>query len=409
MPRTRGGQRGWGYARRPARRTATILEDELVWDRREVLKSVGAGAALVVAATGARAASAEVGGRATSVAIVGNEFQINGKPTYPGRAFRGNKIEGLLFTSRMVNAIIDDHNPETRGVWAYPDGPWNPERNTNEFIAALPSYRAHGLTSVSFNVQGGSPMGYGWHQPWHTSGYTPDGHLLLEYRARLLRVLDALDANGMVAVLGLFYIGATPALTDEAAVLRATDEVTDLVCEGGYTNVMIEVGNEIDLARWPYEIVKPARSHELVAHIQTRSRGRLKTPSGRLLVSTSFAGRGALPRQLLQTADYVLFHGNGLATPADLHARAKSIRATAGYAGQPLLINEDDHYDFDQPQNNMMAAIEEYCGWGFFDYRQIREPFEYGYQSLPVDWTIDAPRKKGFFGLLAEATGSAPL
>jgi hypothetical protein len=78
----------------------------------------------------------------------------------------------------------------------------------------------------------------------------------------------------------------------------------------------------------------------------------------------------------------------------------------AGYRGQPLLINEDDHFDFDSPDNDMLAAIEEYCGWGFFDYRQIRERFEDGYQSLPVDWGINSERKKAFFGLLAKVTGS---
>jgi len=379
-------------------------------DRRKLLKTVGIGAPLVAAGMGARAASAAPGSRATSIDIAGNEFFINGKVTYPGRSFRGRKTQGLLFTSRMVNCIVNDQNPETRGMWAYRDGPWDPERNTSEFIAALPSYRAHGLTSVAFNIQGGSVMGYGWHQPWHTSGYTPDGHILPDYRARLLRVLDALDANGMAAVLGMFYIGATPALTDEAAVIRACDEITDIVCGGGYTNVIIEVGNEVDIPRWPFEIIKPARSHELVARIQQRSQGKVKSKAGRLLVSTSFTTRaGELPQQLLQAADYVLFHGNGLATPDMVHARCKSIRGQAGYRGQPLLINEDDHFDFDKPENNMTAAIEEYCGWGFFDYRQIRERFEDGYQSLPVDWTINSPRKKGFFSLLAEATGSAPL
>ena len=378
-------------------------------DRRKVIKTGAIGTALIAAGMGARAASAAPGGRATNVEIVGNAFHINGKPTYSGRSFRGNKIEGLLFTSRMVNCIINDQNPETRGVWAYRDGPWDPERNTTEFIAALPSYRAHGLTSVAFNVQGGSPMGYGWHQPWHTSGYTPDGHILPDYRARLVRVLDALDANGMVANLGMFYYLATPALRDEAALIQACDEVTDLVCGGGYTNVIIEVGNEVDIPRWPFEIVKPPRSHELVQRIQRRSQGRVKTNAGRLLVSTSYATQIDIPAPLLQAADYVLFHGNGLPTPESVHARARSIRAQAAYRGQPLLINEDDHFDFDKPENNMMAAIEEYCGWGFFDYRQIREPFEYGYQSLPVDWTINSPRKRGFFGLLAQATGAAPL
>jgi hypothetical protein len=374
-------------------------------DRRGVIRKISLGAPLLMAGMAARAATPA--SRKTSLAIAGKAFLINGQPTYPGRSFRGTKIEGQLFTSRMVNCIINDQNPETRGMWAYRDGPWDPERNTSEFIAALPLYRSHGLTSIAFNIQGGSPMGYGWHQPWHTSGYTPDGRLLPDYRARLLRVLDAADANGMVANLGLFYISATPALADEGAVIRATDELTDLVCDGGYTNVLIEVANECDIPRWAHEIVKPARSHELVARIQSRSQGRVKTRTGRLLVSTSFATPAPLPERLLQTADYVLYHGNGLRTPQDIHARAKSIRATAGYRGQPLLINEDDHFDFDKPENNMLAAVEEYSGWGYFDYRQIRERFEDGYQSLPVDWGINSARKKGFFSLLAQVTGAA--
>jgi hypothetical protein len=377
-------------------------------DRRSMIGKVGIGAPLLAAGMAARA-SAQTAGRKTSVAIRGNEFHINGQPTYPGRSFRGTKVEGQLFTSRMVNCIINDQNPETRGMWAYRDGPWDPERNTREFIAALPAYRSHGLTSIAFNIQGGSPMGYGWHQPWHTSGYTPDGRLLPDYRARLLKVLDACDANGMVANLGYFYVSATPALADEAAVIRATDEVTDLICDSGYTNVLIEIANECDIARWAHDIVKPARSHELVARVQARSKGRVKTPAGRLLVSTSFATAPPLPERLLQTADYVLYHGNGLRRPEDVHARARQIRATAGYRGQPLLINEDDHFDFDKPENNMLAAVEEYSGWGYFDYRQIREPFEDGYQSLPVDWGINSPRKKGFFSLLAQVTGATPI
>jgi hypothetical protein len=374
-------------------------------DRRQTLKTLAA--PLVLAAAGGTDAFAAT--HATTVSIEGNAFHINGKPTYPGRSYKGHKIEGQLFTSRMVNCIINDQNPETRGMWAYADGPWDPERNTNEFVAALPLYRSHGLTSIAFNVQGGSPMGYGWHQPWHTSGYTPDGHLLPDYRARLIRVLDAADKAGMVVVLGYFYISATPALKDEAAVIRAADEVTDLVCDGGYTNVMIEVTNECDIPRWPHDIVKPARSHELVARVQARSTGKIKTKAGRLLVSTSFATPPPMPGKLLEIADYALYHGNGLATPDAVRAKAREIRSISGYRGQPLLINEDDHFDFDKPDNNMLAAVGEYSGWGYFDYRQIRERFEDGYQSLPVDWGINSARKKGFFRLLAEVTGSTPL
>jgi len=89
----------------------------------------------------------------------------------PAKRWRAHKLEGLLLNSRMANAVIDDENPSTLGVWAYADGPWDAERSTREFIAQLPTYRAHGLLAVSVNLQGGSPQGYSWNQPWIMSGF----------------------------------------------------------------------------------------------------------------------------------------------------------------------------------------------------------------------------------------------
>src|SRR5471032_2177621 len=96
-------------------------------DRREIIKTMGLAGLGSIAGTKMAAAAPT---HKTSVSIQGNRFLINGQPTYPGRSYNGKKIEGLLFTSRMANAIIDDHNRETRGVWAYADSPWDPERNT---------------------------------------------------------------------------------------------------------------------------------------------------------------------------------------------------------------------------------------------------------------------------------------
>ena len=45
----------------------------------------------------------------------------------------------------------------------------------------------------------------------------------------------------------------------------------------------------------------------------------------------------------------------------------------------PVLFNEDDHYGFDQPTNNMVAAIQAFASWGYFDYRRDGEPFEDGH------------------------------
>ena len=86
----------------------------------------------------------------TTVTIVGEDFYINGTPTYAGRVWRGHHIEGLLLNSRMVQATFDDRNTNTVARWAYPDtGRWDAERNTSEFIAAMPDWRRHGLLAVT--------------------------------------------------------------------------------------------------------------------------------------------------------------------------------------------------------------------------------------------------------------------
>jgi hypothetical protein len=71
----------------------------------------------------------------------------------------------------------------------------------------------------------------------------------------------------------------------------------------------------------------------------------------------------------------------------------------------PILFNEDDHFDFDQPRNNMLAAIGEYASWGYFDFRMAGEGFDAGYQSVPVNWGISSDRKRAFFAKVREVTG----
>src|SRR5208337_557398 len=83
--------------------------------------------------------------RHTAVSIVGDEFCINGRPTYAGRSWNGHKLEGLLLNARLVQGIFDDRNTHTVSRWCYPDtGKWDPERNTLEFIAAMPEWRRFG-------------------------------------------------------------------------------------------------------------------------------------------------------------------------------------------------------------------------------------------------------------------------
>ncbi len=340
----------------------------------------------------------------TSLAIKGEDFHLNGQITYRGRSWQGHRIEGLLMNSRMVQATFDDLNPETAPRWAYADtGKWDAERNVREFIAALPLYKAHGLLSVTLNFQGGSPEGYSGKQTWRSSGFNEDGSLRPAFADRMKRVLDALDAQGMTAILGYFYFGQDQHFKDEAAILRATDEATRWVLDGGWRNVLIEVNNETNVKAYDHDILRPARIHELITRVRSVQR------EGRhLLAGTSYGG-GAVPQEnVVRASDFILLHGNGVKDPARITAMVAQTRALPGYRPMPIVFNEDDHENFDQPANNFQAALAARVSWGWFDYRRKGEGMEQGYQSPPVNWGISSERKRGFFKYLAEITGATP-
>jgi len=355
-----------------------------------------------------RRAAATAPPLASRISIEDGAFRVNGTPTYAGRTWRGHRIEGRLFNSRMANAIADDENPATRGAWAYADGDWDAERNTRELIAALPDYRAHGLLAVCLNISGGSPQGYSWNQPWKICGFTPEGAIKPAWSARLESVIAACDRLGMIVIAGLFYGRQSGTLRDEAAVKAAVTDTVDWLVARDAANVLLEIGNEVDLENvWAHPIIAAARCHELIELAQKRSRGRL-------LVSTSLIGLDAPPAPILAVADFLLPHGNRIhgpdghfqPSPHGIRLQVARWREGAGYRGQPVVYNEDDHWDFDKPDNHFVAAVGGGASWGYFDYRMSRERFEDGFQSLPVDWRISSERKRAFFGLLKEITGS---
>jgi len=339
----------------------------------------------------------------TTISIVGEEFYLNGQPAYKGRTWNGHKIQGLLFNSRMVQGIFDDRNPQTAKQWAYPDtGKWDAERNTREFLAAMPQWRRHGLLAFTINLQGGSPQGYSKDQPWHNSAIEADGSLRHDYLARLDRILDQADRLGMVVILGYFYFGQDERLKDEAAVVRATDNATQWLFERGYRNVIVEINNECNV-RYDHAILRPERVHELIQRVRDKtSRGR------RLYVGTSYGG-GTIPNEnVARVSDFLLLHGNGVSDANAIAEMVRKTRQAPGYFPKPILFNEDDHFGFDQPANDFTAAVGEYASWGYFDFRMKGEGFREGYQSVPVDWGLSSERKRGFFRLLAEITGSKP-
>ncbi len=336
----------------------------------------------------------------TKVSIQSNMFYINGKPTYAGRTWQGNKIEGLLFNSRMVQGIFDDANPETRPQFNYPDtDKWDPKRNTKEFVAAMPDWYAHGMLAFTLNLQGGSPIGYG-NKDWRNSAFDAQGNIKKNYFKRLEKILKKADKLGMVVILGYFYFGQDQYLEDEKAVLKAVDATTQWILDKGYENVLVEVNNECNV-RYDHEILKPNQVHHLIARISDLAKSRNKT----LLVSTSYGG-GTLPKpNVIKASDFILLHGNGVGEPEKITAMVDKTQKVEGYRDQPIVFNEDDHYNFEKKNNNMVAATKAYASWGFFDFRRKGEAFEEGYQTVPVDWRINSKRKKAFFDKVKEITG----
>jgi hypothetical protein len=335
----------------------------------------------------------------TVVSIKENQFYINSELTYKGRFWDGNKIEGLLFNSRMVQGIFDDTNPETRTQFVYSDTKkWDADRNTNEFVEAMKLWKSYGLLAFTLNLQGGSPLGYG-NKGWINSAFDRKGNLVPAYLNRLERILNEADKLGMVVIVGYFYFGQDEILEDEKAVINAVDNMTNWLLNHNYTNVLVEITNECDI-NYDHKILHPDRVQELIERVKNTQKN-----GYRLLTSTSYSG-GTLPKKnVVKVADYILLHANGVEDKEKITKLVNDTKAIEGYNNKPIMFNEDDHFEFEKDVNNFTKAVKSYTSWGYFDYRMKGEGLNEGYQSVPVDWGINSERKKGFFKKLKEITG----
>jgi hypothetical protein len=166
------------------------------------------------------------------------------------------------------------------------------------------------------------------------------------------------------------------------------------------------VNNECDVPGYEHEILRPHRVHELIRRVRGIASG-----GRRLLVGTSYRG-GSIPSEdVVAASDLVLLHGNRVTDPDVIAAMVDQTRALRTYRPMPIVFNEDDHFDFDRPWNNMLAAISRYASWGFFDAGPgsggagARGNYIDGYQNVPVNWGVNTPTKRGFFHLVREITG----
>ena len=63
--------------------------------------------------------------------------------------------------------------------------------------------------------------------------------------------------------------------------------------------------------------------------------------------------------KVIESSDFILLHGNGMHDPMGITKRILDTRNTTSYIGQPILFNEDDHFEFESESNNFVAALEQ--------------------------------------------------
>ena len=339
----------------------------------------------------------------TVVSISGESFFIDGEVTYAGTVYHGASIAGLLFNSRMVQGIFDDENPDTRSLWQYPDADdYDAERNSREFMAAMPEWRAHGLLGFTICLQGGGTI-YSRPFPYNeciNSAYDPGGHLKPAYMSRLEGILGRAAELRMAVILSLAYFGIDYRYIEGPDAVRCmADEIVDWLADRDYRHVLIEIANERDEIRTRSGGVS---AKELIPSIRQRSGD--KYPDGfRLLCSTS-GGGGWLPSDdLIELMDFILVHGNGQ-SPADHVRMIRDLRSRDVFKAEPkpIVFNEAS-VDI----RCLRVCAENHASWGYFD--QGTNNYRDGYQTPPVRWDINTDEKGAFFDLVKVITSGTEV
>jgi hypothetical protein len=295
----------------------------------------------------------------TKVSIQGDQWLINGELVN-----RGSPAEGLLMNVRMVNAVFEDRG---RG-WEAHVGMFDPDQNTEEFIARLPEYVNSGVNAFVISLQGGMP---GYEGAVNTA-FEPDGTLRSSYIDRVEKVIKTCDKLGAVVILSCLYQrqrGHDFALDSKESITAAVRNTANWVKEKGYGNVLLEVANEFPhggYKGWPSAewLISEEGQAELIREA--------RTAHPELLVSTSGLGHGRFPDSLIPEVDFIIIHFNNTSL-ADYGDR---IGALKGH-GKPLVCNEDDKVG---KEGAAALGLSVYHGasWGFMHSQKNQHiPFEF--------------------------------
>lgn len=343
-------------------------------------------AILLLAAAALPAAAIEITtGKMLGEGYEQRSFYVRDKPGQPWRkTYSGNRFRpeaaGRLMNLRIAQALFHDE-------WLT-EFPFDPEKNTDRVIAALDTYKAHGILAVNTCLQAGNP-GYnkevteitrdrayklGPGKGSHISAFRPDGSIKPEWLGRLKRLQQALDRRGMILNLMYFYQGQDEVLQDNEAIKRAVINATDWIIENNARNVIIEIANEHDIRGWDHDRWIHNNLHELIE--LARSRFKEKGADWVPPIGASTGGSMAVFDNVRDHSDLTMIHGNNRKVE-EKRARTAELFKDPKMPG-PIYMNEDDSGRDTTPEvlakelASCDAVFSEGGSWGYMPWRQTQ-------------------------------------
>jgi hypothetical protein len=184
---------------------------------------------------------------------------------------------------------------------------------TDQLLAQLDTYRAHGVNTVSVYYMG---CASGYSDP-----FTPDGRgIAADHRRRMQAIIRAADERGMVVIVGIFYQRSdTPQLRDWEAARTAVETVA--VDLRPHRNVILNLANEQNSTRYrglPWERVNnPDDLLALARLAKAAAPGLLVGAGGYLHEKNEVIGRAP-------EIDTLLFDTNGPEDSGKLYQRFRA-------------------------------------------------------------------------------------
>jgi hypothetical protein len=319
----------------------------------------------------------------THLDIQGESFLINDKLTYAEIAGSEPSVHGLLMNARFIQGIFDDQADPARFA-RFGHETYDPAANTARLVAALPQWHEHGLRAFTVGIQGGGPCFTINNRTIENNPFGEDGtHLDPAYAERLDTLIRGADAAGMVVIVSYFYGDQALRLKDGKAVRNAVTTASRFLKDGGYTNIIIEIANEMN--------VGPFREHHPLIYYPEGMVTLIdlaRVESGGLPVGCSGTG-GYSNREVAEASDVLLIHGNGCSRQR-FYNLIQTVKSWD--LGRPIVTNEDS-----QAIGQLDVAFKTRTSWGYYNNMTKQEP--------PADWFITPGEDTFFARRMAEGLG----